>query len=123
MRATSDNWLDAPYNRWGFLHVRELARTARIRRGDGPVRELVTHAGEEAGVVLSGAMDVTVGDTTHRLGPGDAMWFTSDQPHTFTVVGDETCVSLWADTLPDHAPESNEVVSIFSAEHGTAGAR
>jgi CubicO group peptidase (beta-lactamase class C family) len=38
--ATSDNWLDAPYNRWGFLHVRELARTARIRRGSGPVREL-----------------------------------------------------------------------------------
>jgi 6-aminohexanoate-oligomer exohydrolase len=39
VRVTSDNWMDAPYNRWGFLHVRELARTARIRRG-GAVREL-----------------------------------------------------------------------------------
>ena len=29
-----------PVNRWGFLHVRELARTARIARGDGPALEL-----------------------------------------------------------------------------------
>ena len=28
--ANSANWIDAPYNRWGFLHVRELTRTARI---------------------------------------------------------------------------------------------
>jgi CubicO group peptidase (beta-lactamase class C family) len=38
--VTGDNWIDGPYNRWGFLHVRELARTARISRGTGPVREL-----------------------------------------------------------------------------------
>ena len=28
--ANSANWIDPPHNRWGFLHVRELARTARI---------------------------------------------------------------------------------------------
>ncbi len=39
-RATAANWLDAPYNRWGFRHVPELCRTAGIGRGDGPVREL-----------------------------------------------------------------------------------
>src|SRR5690348_173833 len=38
--VTSDNWIEGPFNRWGFLHVRELAHTARISRGDGPVREL-----------------------------------------------------------------------------------
>ena len=38
--VTPENWLDAPYNRWGFLHVRELARTARISRGEGPALEL-----------------------------------------------------------------------------------
>ena len=38
--VTSDNWIEGPFNRWGFLHVRELARTARIPRGDGPVFEL-----------------------------------------------------------------------------------
>jgi CubicO group peptidase (beta-lactamase class C family) len=38
--VTPDNWIDGPFNRWGFLHVRELTGTARIRHGDGPVREL-----------------------------------------------------------------------------------
>jgi CubicO group peptidase (beta-lactamase class C family) len=39
-RVTSDNWIEGPHNRWGFLHVRELAHTARVPRGAGPVREL-----------------------------------------------------------------------------------
>jgi CubicO group peptidase (beta-lactamase class C family) len=38
--VTSDNWIEGPFNRWGFLHVRELAHTARISRGEGPLREL-----------------------------------------------------------------------------------
>src|SRR5215217_9152498 len=38
--VTPDNWIEGPFNRWGFTHVRELARTARISRGDGPVVEL-----------------------------------------------------------------------------------
>src|SRR6266550_2125227 len=38
--VTPDNWIEGPFNRWGFLHVRELARTAAIPRGDGPVTEL-----------------------------------------------------------------------------------
>lgn len=38
--VTPDNWIEGPFNRWGFTHVRELARTARISRGDGPIVEL-----------------------------------------------------------------------------------
>jgi CubicO group peptidase (beta-lactamase class C family) len=38
--VTTANWLDGPYNRWGFRHVPELCRTAPIARGTGPVREL-----------------------------------------------------------------------------------
>jgi 6-aminohexanoate-oligomer exohydrolase len=38
--CTSDNWTEPPWNRWGFSHVRELARTARISRGNGPVWHL-----------------------------------------------------------------------------------
>jgi len=38
--VTTANWLDGPYNRWGFRHVPELCRTAPIARGDGPVRPL-----------------------------------------------------------------------------------
>jgi CubicO group peptidase (beta-lactamase class C family) len=35
--VTLANWLEPPYNRWAFQHVRELLPTARIARGDGPV--------------------------------------------------------------------------------------
>ena len=31
--VTTANWLDGPYNRWGFRHVPELCRTASIARG------------------------------------------------------------------------------------------
>ena len=86
-----------------------------LQPGEGPVREPVAHAGEEVGVVLSGCMDVAVGEESHRLGPGDGIWFLSGQPHTFAVVGPQECVSVWADTLPDQAPDPSEVVSIFSA--------
>jgi CubicO group peptidase (beta-lactamase class C family) len=52
--VTLDNWIDGPYNRWGFLHVRELARTARIPRGDGPVTELPTAPRDLGGVMIGG---------------------------------------------------------------------
>ena len=87
-----------------------------LQPGEGPVREPVSHAGEEVGVVISGQMDVAVGSETHRLSRGDGIWFISDQPHTFTVVGERECVSVWADTLPDHAPDPSSVVSIFSTD-------
>jgi CubicO group peptidase (beta-lactamase class C family) len=38
--VTTANWIDAPYNRWGFRHVPDLCRTAAIARGSRPVREL-----------------------------------------------------------------------------------
>jgi CubicO group peptidase (beta-lactamase class C family) len=33
--VTLENWQDPPFNRWGFLHVRDLIPTARIPHGDG----------------------------------------------------------------------------------------
>jgi CubicO group peptidase (beta-lactamase class C family) len=50
--AARDNWLDAPYNRWGFRHVPELCRTATIERGSGPVRELPRAERDLAGVAF-----------------------------------------------------------------------
>jgi hypothetical protein len=38
--VTSENWIDAPYNRLGFIRVPELTRTERISRGDAPILEL-----------------------------------------------------------------------------------
>jgi CubicO group peptidase (beta-lactamase class C family) len=73
--VTPDNWIEGPHNRWGFLHVGELARTARIKRGDGPVSELPA-APRDLGDVA-----VTFADRTVRL--ADAL------EHTYT---DAICV-------------------------------
>ena len=44
--------------------------TLRLHPGEGPVRDPIGHAGEEAGVVLEGSMEVIVAGVTHRLGRG-----------------------------------------------------
>lgn len=82
-----------------------------LRPGEGPVREPTSHAGEESGVVLKGRMDVIVGGERHRLAPGDGIWFLSSQPHTFETVGDEECVSVWADTVVDAGAARGGLVS------------
>jgi mannose-6-phosphate isomerase-like protein (cupin superfamily) len=74
-----------------------------LEPGEGPVRDAVAHAGEECGVVLQGAMEVHLGDDRYRLETGDAIWFDSGLLHTFLALGDVTCVSVWADSVPEHA--------------------
>lgn len=39
-RVTRANWNVAPFNRWGFQHVREITATTEVSRGDGPVSKL-----------------------------------------------------------------------------------
>lgn len=73
----------------------------RLEPGEGPVRELVRHAGEEAGLVLSGVLEVRVADTVQVLAEGDGIWFLSSEPHTFVNAGDGPCLSVWADTIPE----------------------
>jgi CubicO group peptidase (beta-lactamase class C family) len=51
--VTTANWLDAPYNRYGFRHVPDLVRTAEIARGDGPVRELPPAERDVGGVTFT----------------------------------------------------------------------
>ena len=95
--------------------------TLRLEPGAGPVRDPVSHAGEETGMVVEGSMDVIVAGASYRLGPGDAIWFVSGQPHTFAAVGDEPCLSVWADTIPDHA-EPGGARSVFDGLIAGTGA-
>tara|TARA_R110002073_G_scaffold245043_2_gene407247 strand:+ start:27288 stop:27908 length:621 start_codon:yes stop_codon:yes gene_type:complete len=53
--------------------------------------ELLSHVGEEAGVVVRGQITITVGRETSNLGPGDAFYFDSRIPHRFQNDGDEEC--------------------------------
>jgi transcriptional regulator with XRE-family HTH domain len=68
--------------------------------GAGTGRHAITHAGEECGIVLSGRLEVTVGEQTEVLRAGDAYYFRSDQPHQFRNVGNEPCELITACSPP-----------------------
>ncbi|SLN53904.1 HTH-type transcriptional regulator PuuR [Roseovarius litorisediminis] len=63
-------------------------------------RVLYEHEGEEGGIVISGRVEVTVGDQRKILGPGDAYFFQSSKPHRFRQVGPEESVIISACTPP-----------------------
>ncbi|MCX2725641.1 cupin domain-containing protein [Roseibium salinum] len=60
----------------------------------------LVHDGEEGGIVLSGRLEVTVGDERKILGPGDAYYFESRRPHRFRCVGPHPCEVISACTPP-----------------------
>ena len=63
-------------------------------------RTLLSHSGEEVGLVLAGRLEVTVDGTRMVLGPGDAYAFESHLPHRFRAVGREPCRVVSACTPP-----------------------
>jgi mannose-6-phosphate isomerase-like protein (cupin superfamily) len=62
--------------------------------------EMLSHAGEEGGVVVRGRIELTVGANTRVLGPGDAYYFSSSVPHRFRNPGREDCEIISASTPP-----------------------
>ncbi|MCA2012299.1 cupin domain-containing protein [Cereibacter sphaeroides] len=63
-------------------------------------RVMYRHEGEEGGVVISGRVELTVGEERKILGPGDAYYFDSRLPHRFRQVGPVACVVVSACTPP-----------------------
>ncbi|PLW76921.1 cupin domain-containing protein [Cohaesibacter celericrescens] len=61
---------------------------------------LLSHAGEECGIVLSGSLEVSVGEMRQVLRQGDAWYFDSTIPHRFRNKGAEPCICISAGTPP-----------------------
>ncbi|MBP7063989.1 cupin domain-containing protein [Ferrovibrio sp.] len=72
----------------------------RYAPGADTGRVLLRHEGEEGGVVLAGRIEVTVAGQSRLLGPGDAYYFESQQPHRFRNIGPEPCEIISACTPP-----------------------
>lgn len=70
--VTLANWQEPPFNRWAYLHVRELMPTARIGRGDRPVTELARADRSEAVERLKFRFQ----GTTHTVGETITTTFT-----------------------------------------------
>ncbi len=63
-------------------------------------RNMLSHQGEEAGVIVQGKLEVTVGTERQVLKVGDAFYFESHKPHRFRCIGDEPAVVVSACTPP-----------------------
>lgn len=65
-------------------------------------KEPYTHQGEEAGFIISGELDLWIGERHIVLGEGDSFAFGSDLPHRYANTGNRECVVIWAVTPPSY---------------------
>ena len=94
----------------GAIQYRLVAASRRDRKmsilretyepGADTGEDLLTHSGEEGGVVVQGELEVTVAGKTWHLGPGDSYYFDSRLPHRFRNTGDVTALIVSANSPP-----------------------
>ena len=63
-------------------------------------RVMLSHEGEEAGIVIEGHLELTVDGERKILGPGDAYLFKSRKPHRFKALRNGRRVVVSACTPP-----------------------
>ncbi|MFE9084666.1 cupin domain-containing protein [Brevundimonas sp. NPDC003935] len=68
--------------------------------GSDSGRVMLSHEGEEGGLIISGRLEVTVDGQSRVLKAGDGYLFPSTLPHRFRNVGDVPCVVISACTPP-----------------------
>lgn len=72
----------------------------RYEAGADTGEDMIEHEASEGGIVISGELEVTVGDETRILKAGDAYLFNSRQPHRFRNISDRAAEVISACTPP-----------------------
>src|SRR5690349_9999912 len=92
--VTAANFQDAPYNRWGFLHISNVLPTAPISRGEAPIAELrrapqdlsaIRFEGSDGPLTLAEMLESTYTDGVLVLHHGrilSEIYFNGMQPNT-----------------------------------------
>ncbi len=73
-----------------------------LEPGSSSGAEPYTHEGEEAGLVLSGKMELIVDDRSFILSTGDSFAFKSTRPHRYRNCGTVPLTVIWAITPPTY---------------------
>jgi transcriptional regulator with XRE-family HTH domain len=84
-----------------------LDRTIELLRcifppGTESGQEPYNHRGEEAGIVISGQLDLWLDDEHIRLNEGDSFAFSSDRLHRYANPTDRDTVVIWAISPPTY---------------------
>ncbi len=72
----------------------------RYRPGAQSGKPMLSHQGEEAGIVIKGRLGLEVEGRRYELGPGDAYFFDSRKPHAFRNLDESELVVVSACTPP-----------------------
>lgn len=64
--------------------------------------EPYNHVGEEAGLILSGMLEMWIGEECFILNEGDSFAFPSTSPHRYRNPGEVEAVVIWAITPPSY---------------------
>jgi len=101
---------DLPNMATGPIEFRLVAASRRDRRmsilsevyaaGADTGEDLLTHSGEEGGVIVEGQLELTVSGKSWVLGVGDAYYFDSRLPHRFRNTGAVPARLVSANTPP-----------------------
>lgn len=62
--------------------------------------DMLSHDGQEGGVIVRGSIELTVNGETQRLEAGDGYYFDSRLPHRFANPSNEPCELISANTPP-----------------------
>jgi mannose-6-phosphate isomerase-like protein (cupin superfamily) len=62
---------------------------------------LISHNGEEVGIVVRGRMEITIGDRVQLLETGDSFYIDTRIPHRFRNIDQEECEVVTAATPPN----------------------
>jgi transcriptional regulator with XRE-family HTH domain len=62
--------------------------------------DLLTHSGEEGGVIVEGELELTVSGKTWLLAKGDSYYFDSRLPHRFRNIGEKPAKLVSANSPP-----------------------
>ena len=99
----------AGYDAGARVSLRQLGQAARhsiqmlhetYPPGADTGPDMLKHEAEEAGIVVSGIIEVMVADKSRVLNAGDGYLFDSRLPHRFRNIGDSDCVIISACTPP-----------------------
>ncbi|NAX22236.1 cupin domain-containing protein [Vibrio sp. V39_P1S14PM300] len=77
-------------------HIGMLRET--LSPGADTGEEMLSHEGQECGVIVEGQLELTVGDEVTLLNVGDSYYFDSNRPHRFRNIGEVDCVLISANS-------------------------
>lgn len=73
-----------------------------LEPGAGSGHEPYTHAGDEAGLIIAGTLEIWIGEARYVLNEGDSFAFKSTTPHRYHGIGPGRTVVVWAITPPSY---------------------